>query len=248
MTSELGTAVGPVARLVDQFHKLPGIGPKSAQRLTYHLIRMPEEQARSLAEAILAVRGRIVLCSRCYNITESDPCAICSDAQRDQGCICVVEEALDVLALERTQTHRGLYHVLHGVISPMNGVGPDDLKIPAVAQPYQRRRYPGDHPGDESESRGRGYVHVHPPADLAVGDQGDASRSRPPGGGRSGVRRRVNPGPGHRGPAGVPVEVNPHLNPLPSRERRHSFPLDGEGSIKVGSIHTGNVQDQVSQD
>ena len=140
MTSELGTAVGPVARLVDQFHKLPGIGPKSAQRLTYHLIRMPEEQARSLAEAILAVRGRIVLCSRCYNITESDPCAICSDAQRDQGCICVVEEALDVLALERTQTHRGLYHVLHGVISPMNGVGPDDLKI----QPLLSRIRGGD--------------------------------------------------------------------------------------------------------
>ena len=140
MTSELGTAVGPVAKLVDEFHKLPGIGPKSAQRLTYYLIRMPEEQARSLAEAILAVRERIVLCSRCYNITESDPCAICSDPQRDQGCICVVEEALDVLALERTQTHRGLYHVLHGVISPMNGVGPDDLKI----QPLLGRIRGGD--------------------------------------------------------------------------------------------------------
>ncbi len=119
----------PVARLIDEFHKLPGIGPKSAQRLTYYLIRMPEEEARSLAESILAVKDRIVLCSQCYNITETDPCALCSNPARDQSRICVVEEALDVLALEKTSSYKGLYHVLHGVISPMNGVGPDDLKI-----------------------------------------------------------------------------------------------------------------------
>ena len=119
----------PVARLIDEFHKLPGIGPKSAQRLTYYLIRMPEEEARSLAESILAVKDRIVLCSQCYNITETDPCALCSNPARDQSRICVVEEALDVLALEKTSSYKGLYHVLHGVISPMNGVGPDDLKV-----------------------------------------------------------------------------------------------------------------------
>jgi recombination protein RecR len=90
---------------------------------------MPEEQARSLAEAVLAVKDRIVLCSECYNITESDPCSVCSEPGRDQTSICVVEEALDALALERTRTYKGLYHVLHGVISPMNGIGPDDLKI-----------------------------------------------------------------------------------------------------------------------
>ena len=93
------------------------------------MIRMPEEEARSLAQAILDVKDRIVLCSRCYNITEADPCAICSDPRRDLTRICVVEEALDVLAIERTHTYTGLYHVLHGVISPMNGIGPDDLKI-----------------------------------------------------------------------------------------------------------------------
>jgi len=118
-----------VARLVEEFHKLPGIGPKTAQRLAFYLIRMPEEQARALAEAVLAVKDRIVLCSQCYNITESDPCDICDDPERDRSRICVVEEALDVVALEKTRTYRGLYHVLHGVISPMNGVGPDDLKI-----------------------------------------------------------------------------------------------------------------------
>ncbi len=119
----------PVGRLVEEFHKLPGIGPKMAQRLTYYLVRMPEQEARLLAESILAVKERITLCTQCYNITESDPCNVCSDPARDQSRICVVEEALDVVALERTGSYKGLYHVLHGVISPMNGIGPDDLKI-----------------------------------------------------------------------------------------------------------------------
>ena len=126
------SAAEPVGRLVEEFHKLPGIGPKTAQRLTYHLVRMPEEEARSLADAVIAVKDRIVLCSQCYNITESDPCSLCADPNRDQSSICVVEEALDVVALERTGAYRGLYHVLHGVISPMNGIGPDDLKIQAL--------------------------------------------------------------------------------------------------------------------
>ena len=129
MTSDGIPAVAPVARLVEEFHKLPGIGPKTAQRLAYYLIRMPEEQARALGEAIISVKERVVLCSQCYNITESDPCAVCSDPGRDRSLICVVEEALEVLALERTHTYRGLYHVLHGVISPINGIGPEDLKI-----------------------------------------------------------------------------------------------------------------------
>ena len=129
MTSEGSSAPAPVVRLADEFNKLPGIGPKTAQRLTYFLIRMPEEDARSLAEAIVAVKDRIILCSRCYNITETNPCDICTNVNRDQTRICVVEEALDVQALERSHSYRGLYHVLHGVISPMNGVGPDDLRI-----------------------------------------------------------------------------------------------------------------------
>ncbi len=129
MISDGIPAAAPVSRLVDEFHKLPGIGPKTAQRLTYFLVRMPDDQARSLAEAIVAVKDRIILCSRCYNITESDPCLVCNDVARDQTRICVVEEALDVLALERTRTYKGLYHVLHGVISPINGVGPYELRI-----------------------------------------------------------------------------------------------------------------------
>jgi len=119
----------PVSRLIEELNKLPGIGPKTAQRLTYFLVRMPEKEARALAEAILAVKEKIVLCSICHNITDADPCLICRGEGRDKTKICVVEEPLDILALERTREYRGLYHVLHGVISPMDGIGPDDLKI-----------------------------------------------------------------------------------------------------------------------
>lgn len=119
----------PVARLVEELIRLPGIGPKSASRLAYYLLRVPEEEARALAEAILEMKARMRFCSRCYNITEVDPCAICSDEDRDRTRICVVEEPLDVVALERTGRYRGLYHVLHGAISPVEGIGPDDLRI-----------------------------------------------------------------------------------------------------------------------
>jgi recombination protein RecR len=123
------SAAAPVARLIDEFHKLPGIGPKSAQRLTYYLLRAPADDARALAQAILEVKDKIILCSACQNITDCDPCAICTNPQRDHGAICVVEEPLDILALERTGAYKGLYHVLHGVISPMDGIGPEDLKV-----------------------------------------------------------------------------------------------------------------------
>lgn len=123
------TTAAPVARLIEEFHKLPGIGPKSAQRLTYHMLRIPAEDALALAQAITELKERTVLCSICQNVTETDPCTICSDHGRDRTSICVVEEPLDILAVERTRGFRGLYHVLHGVISPMEGIGPDDLKI-----------------------------------------------------------------------------------------------------------------------
>jgi recombination protein RecR len=118
----------PVVKLVDELAKLPGIGPKTASRLAFHLLRGPREDASALAEAILEVKERIRLCSRCFNITEEDPCAICGDTERTKA-ICVVEEPLDVVALDRTGQFHGRYHVLHGAISPIDGVGPDQLKI-----------------------------------------------------------------------------------------------------------------------
>ena len=122
-------AAAPVARLIQEFHKLPGIGSKSAQRLAYYLVRMPEEESKSLAEAVLAVKERILLCSECQNISEQDPCPICKDPKRDVSTICLLEEPLDVLAMERTHAYNGLYHVLHGAISPINGISAEDLKI-----------------------------------------------------------------------------------------------------------------------
>ncbi len=123
------STAAPVARLIEEFHKLPGIGPKSAQRLTYYLLRMPAAEARALAQAIVEVKEKITFCSTCENVTDIDPCRICANGQRDRSIICVVEEPLDILALERTQSYRGLYHVLHGAISPMDGIGPEDLKV-----------------------------------------------------------------------------------------------------------------------
>ncbi len=129
MNEATDVAPVPVTRLIEEFHKLPGVGPKSAQRLTYHLLRIPKEDALALADAITQLKERTVLCSVCQNVTESDPCAICRDESRDRTVICVVEEPLDILAVERTRGFRGLYHVLHGVISPMDGIGPEDLKV-----------------------------------------------------------------------------------------------------------------------
>ena len=118
----------PVQRLIDEFSRLPGVGPKTASRLTYFLLRGDGQQPRDLAEALLELKERTRFCSLCFNITEADPCPVCSDATRHAGTLCVVEEPLDVLAIERTN-FKGRYHVLHGVLSPVEGVGPEDLRI-----------------------------------------------------------------------------------------------------------------------
>jgi recombination protein RecR len=121
--------IEPVARLIESFARLPGIGPKTAQRLTFHLLRAQEGEARTLAAALVAVRDQVVFCDRCFNISDAPLCPICRDDERDSRRLCVVEDPLDVLALERTGEFKGLYHVLHGAISPIDGVGPDRLKI-----------------------------------------------------------------------------------------------------------------------
>jgi recombination protein RecR len=121
--------IEPVARLIEAFSRLPGIGPKTAQRLTFHLLRAPDAEARSLATALVAVRDEVVFCERCFNISDAPLCPLCRDPGRDPLRLCVVEEPLDVLALERTGEFKGLYHVLHGAISPIDGIGPDRLRI-----------------------------------------------------------------------------------------------------------------------
>ncbi|MDQ7859184.1 MAG: recombination mediator RecR [Armatimonadota bacterium] len=120
---------GPLARLIDELSKMPTVGPKTAQRLAFHILRLPPEEARALAEAIVDVKAKMRYCSVCFTITDVDPCATCADPARRDDVLCVVEDPRDVLALERTREFRGRYHVLHGAISPLDGIGPDDLKI-----------------------------------------------------------------------------------------------------------------------
>jgi recombination protein RecR len=136
--------IEPVARLIESLSRLPGIGPKTAQRLTYHLLRAPETEARALAAALIAVREQVVFCERCFNISEQAVCAICSDSGRDTSRLCVVEEPLDVLALERTGEFKGLYHVLHGAISPIDGVGPERLKIRQLLERAEEAQLVGE--------------------------------------------------------------------------------------------------------
>jgi recombination protein RecR len=121
--------IEPVARLIDAFARLPGIGPKTAQRLTYHLLRASDSEARTLAAALVGVRDDVVYCERCFDFATGPLCPICSDPSRDDSRLCVVEEPLDVLAIERTRAFRGRYHVLHGAISPIDGIGPEQLRI-----------------------------------------------------------------------------------------------------------------------
>ena len=124
----------PLARLIDELGKLPGVGPKTAQRLAYHILRTSAPDAEALAAAIRSVKTDLRYCSVCFNIAETDPCAICSSDERDAKVVCVVEEPLDVLAIERTGQFKGRFHVLHGAISPVNGVRPDDLKIAQLVE------------------------------------------------------------------------------------------------------------------
>ena len=119
----------PIANLIKEFSKLPGIGPKSAQRLVYYLLRNSNEEAKALAEAILELKEKMRLCSICFNITDCDPCVICQDKERDHSKICVVEKPSDVLPLERTGKYQGMYHVLHGAINPSQGIVPEQLRI-----------------------------------------------------------------------------------------------------------------------
>jgi len=121
--------IEPIARAVEAFASLPGIGPKTAQRLTFHLLRQPPEVVQSLAEALVRMKEAVHFCSVCGNVTDVEPCSICRSEQRDTSTICVVEDPLAVVTLERTRAFKGLYHVLHGALDPLHGVGVEDLKI-----------------------------------------------------------------------------------------------------------------------
>lgn len=128
------TFAKPLARLIEELERLPGVGPKTAQRLAFHILRQTPEQVGALAEAIVTVRETVRPCATCFNLTDGERCAICQDERRDQGQVCVVAEARDVVAMESSGEYNGLYHVLGGVISPMEGIGPEDLSIEALLE------------------------------------------------------------------------------------------------------------------
>jgi recombination protein RecR len=136
--------IEPVARLIESFSRLPGIGPKTAQRLTFHLLRASDMEARALAAALVSVRDDVVFCERCFDISTGPLCPICVDPMRDDAKLCVVEEPLDVLALERTRAFKGRYHVLHGAISPVDGIGPDRLHIRELFERITEREAAGE--------------------------------------------------------------------------------------------------------
>ncbi|MGH9395461.1 MAG: recombination mediator RecR [Terriglobia bacterium] len=130
----MGPFAGPLSRLIDELKRLPGIGQKSAQRIAFHIERAPREQAGRLSQAILEVKDKIRLCSVCNNLTEQDPCEYCSDPARDPSVICAVETPYNVVGIERTHEFRGLYHVLHGALSPLEGIGPEQLRLKSLME------------------------------------------------------------------------------------------------------------------
>ncbi len=165
MTQENIPGAAPsLARVVQELNRLPGIGPKSAQRLAYYIIRLPDEEAYALADAVTSVKQNIVFCEECQNLTDASPCLVCSDPRRDRSMLCVVEDPLDVLAMERTRSYRGLYHVLHGVISPIHGIGPDQLKLKELfarlAQPELTELVVATNPTLEGEATAM-YIRRH---------------------------------------------------------------------------------------
>ncbi len=124
----------PIRKLIESFEKLPGVGPKTAARLTFYLLHVPQTQLDEFAEALLGLKKSTVLCSICFNVSETDPCPICADQNRDKSIICVVEQPLDVLAIEKAGKYKGVYHVLHGAINPLENIGPDEIKINELIQ------------------------------------------------------------------------------------------------------------------
>ena len=129
---------GPIQDLIDELSRLPGIGPKSAQRVAFHLLKTPAADAQRLAHSIVEVKEKVRLCRRCFNLADQELCEFCRDTRRDASVICVVQEPPDIVAVERTREFRGLYHVLHGAISPIDGVGPDDLRIAELLERLNR--------------------------------------------------------------------------------------------------------------
>ena len=184
---------GVVQELIDELGRLPGVGPKSAQRIAFHIIQTESFDVSRLAHVLQTVRDRVKFCEICGNVGEQEVCQICSDPRRSQAVICVVEEPKDVVAIERTREFKGLYHVLGGALNPMNGVGPDQLRIKGLLSSLQDAISRRDHHRHRPQRRGRGDRHVPDPHAAAARHSRVASRERASGRRRPRVRRRDDP-------------------------------------------------------
>ena len=205
--------IEPIARMAQQLSRLPGIGAKTAQRLAYHIVSLPEDQVHELASAIWQGRKAVKYCSICGNYTVEDPCPICADEKRHNGVICVVRDPRDVAAMERMRDFKGCYHVLHGTISPMEGIGPEDIRIREL---LARIGYPRGHFGDQSGYRRRSDGKLHRPPAQADGDFGHAHRARPARRRRSRIYRRGDAGQGDG-------RAHPNVNYKKATERSAAF-------------------------
>ena len=159
-----GVYAQPVQELIDELGRLPGVGPKSAQRIAFHLLKVEKVDALRLAQAIAEAKDRVTFCDRCFNIAEGGACALCTDDRRDPTILCVVEEPRDIVAVEKTQEFNGRYHVLQGAISPIEGIGPEQLRIRELLGAHRARGRGGGHPLHQPQPRGRGHGDVPQPA------------------------------------------------------------------------------------
>ena len=186
---------GVVQNLIDELGRLPGVGPKGAQRIAFHLLAADHAEVRRLADALIEVTEQVRFCRTCGNVAEADECRICLDPRRDPSVICVVEEPKDVAAIEKIREFRGRYHVLGGAISPIDGIGPEDLRIrELMARLADGNGHRAD-PRHRPQPRRRGDRHLSGPAGQADGPAGDQARERTAGRGGPGVRRRGHAGP-----------------------------------------------------
>ena len=206
-----GGYTAPIQELIDQLGRLPGIGPKSAQRIAFHLLKGSAEDVAELAGAIVEAKRKVRFCRRCCNLATSEECDICANPRRDATLLCVVEEPRDVLAFERTGEFSGRYHVLHGAMNPMEGVGPDQLRMAELLRRFESEPIAEVIVGTNPQSRGRGHRHVRGQHVAAPRCDRHPPGERPAGGGRPGIRRRVDP------------------RPRPGRSAGHATPLKPPG-------------------
>ena len=200
---------GPLRALIDELGRLPGIGPKSAQRIAFHILKVPTEDAHRLSDAIVAVKERTTLCDRCFNVAEGGAlCAVCSDDRREETVLCVVEDPRDIVAVERTGQFHGRYHVLGGALNPLEGIGPEQLKVRELLARIDAGQDQRGHRLHQSQSRGGGDGHVRGPPPDAARHCGVEAGQRAAGGRGPRVRRRAHARAGVGGPA-HPRGLNP---------------------------------------